>query len=397
MPAPRNAPTSLLSALVQRPLVTAAIVLGCAGIGVLQPVLHQREPVAEAVVLLSEAPTDQGDVDSRAFVRSQAAVARLPLATNLTAAATDAVQPDAEVDAAVIERGLRVSLAPGETGLVFRMRHSDPDVATYAADAAAYSYQRLRRAHLRAEAAAAVRRLDALSGSLAVLPAGLARESAREALARQRAVALVQQVEPDLGVVAVVPAELESRHARAALSGAAGLLAGLVPALVVGHALRTRDLTLASPIRGTAERAAHRLDLGGRQPVPLDVVTEVLGDTARGAATVAVLWRGSSTVPAQLATTARQPPVLLVPLTRDRSAALASLQSADAAVAVLRRGRHELGDSAQLRELLHVADVPLVLELRLPGRVVTAARRWQERVLRRLRATHPPSPLGGVA
>lgn len=395
MPGPRSPVTSLLAALVQRPLVTASILLGCAGAGGLQPVMHEREPVAEAVVLLSESVSGQGDVDGRAFVRAQAAVARLPLAGYLTAAATDAVHPDAQVGPEAVERRLRVSLAPGETGLVFRMRHRDPDVATYAADAAAYSYQRLRRAQLRAEATADLRRLDALRRSLSALPAGLARETAREALARQRAAALVQQVEPDLGVVAVVPAELESRRARGPLSVAAGLLAGLVPALVVGHALRTRDLTRAGAVPGTGQAAPHRLDLGGPRGAPLDVAAEVLTDAARGATTAAVVWRGSSAVPARLAGAVTRQHVRLVPVARDRSAALTALQGAEVAVAVLRRGRHELGDSAQIRELLRDAGVPLVLELRLPGRADELAGRWWERRPRRL-APRPTAPLGGL-
>lgn len=397
MPAPRNATTSLLSALVQYPLVTAALVLGCGAIGGLQPVLHQREPVAEAVLLLSESTAGQGDVDSRAFVRSQAAVARLPLATALTAAATDAVHPDAGIDVAAVERGLRVSLAPGETGLVFRMRHRDAEVATYAADAAAYSYQRLRRAQLRAEATATLRRLDALARSLSALPAGVARESAQDALARQRAVAQVQEVEPDLGVVAAVPAELDARRARLPLSVAAGLLAGLVPALVTGHALRTRDLALAAAARGSRVRAMHRLELGGRRAVPSQVVAQTIDDLAHGTRTVALLWRGGGAPPHQLATAGLSRRVLLVPVSLGRSAALTSLHQADAAVAVVRHGRHELGDLAVLRELLDAASVPLVLEIRLPGRVHVPARLREQRPVRRRRPLRRPRSLGGVA
>lgn len=394
MSAPPTEAPSLLAALTRRPAVTAAVLLATTALGGLLPLARPQEPVARATLLLVEPATGPGGTDGRAYVRAQASVARLPLVSVLTAFATDAVHPGAGVDLRVIEQGLRVSLADGETGLVFRMRHPDPQVASYAADAAAFSYQRVRRARLRAEATATITRLDAVDRSLLALPADLRREQARAAVAAQRAGALVQQANPDVGIVAEVPAELDDGGVRRPLSLASGLLAGLVPALALGHRLQVRSSRRAALGVPTPASRLGAVRVGRGADLNYDVLASLLPPRS----TVAVVSADSGPVFEQVMTELRRAaaaggrrvlltdPVsprhtdashedlvlLAVAGVLGRGEALAAVRTADAALVVTSEGRHRLQAMWGAQQLLATIAVPVLAEvvvrrrLRLP-------------------------------
>lgn len=282
-------------------MVTAGVLLVSTLLGGLLPLVRQPEPEARATLLLADpvllTAGTEGESDGRAYVRSQVFVAQLPLVAVLTTEAADAEHPEADLDLRQVEEGLRVGLAAGESGLVFRMRHPDADVARYAAGAAAYSYQRVRRAGLRARAAATVSRLDAVERALRAEPPGTRRDDARELVARERATALVQRTQPQLGIVAEVPAELEERDVRRPVALGSGLLAGLVPALALGHGLQVRAARRADRGRGAPAPPLGRHAVGA-QPDAVRLLGHLLPRGASGAPTVVAvlaLARGGQT------------------------------------------------------------------------------------------------------
>lgn len=390
-----SAAPSLLSALTGRPGVSAAVLLATAALSAVLPMARQQDPEARATLLLREPAVAEvgGDTDGRAYVRAQASVARLPLIAVLTTYATDAVHPAAGIDLGEVQQGLRVGLAPGETGLVFRVRHADPEVAQYAADAAAYSYQRVRRARLRAEAAAAVARLDAVDRSLRALPPGRDTERAREDVARQRAAALVQRTEPDLGIVANVPAELDDTRVRRPVAVASGLLAGLVPALLLGHLLqvRTAGRNARGLAAGTRRLGTLRIGRGasydvaaallpggaGRTAVVAVVATDPTPRCAAAARELAeaarALGRRVQVSDAGTAAGAGAPDadLVLVPVTGTfaRGRALEGLLRAETAVVVTPAGTRRTAALAVAQEQLAAVQLPVLVEL-------VVGRRW---------------------
>lgn len=225
-----------LQALVRRPGTTALLLLLGGLLGLLLPGLRQGDPVATVVVLLSPQAVATGtDVSPGQVTSEQADLASLSSVRLAAATAAQAQDPQGNLDVQQLRRRLVVTVPTGTQTLAITFRAPKVAAARAGAEAAAAAYVRIRSTQVVQQASRTLRDLDRLERALPTGPVD-ALAQARADLAQRRAAAVLAQTLPDSEVGTVLPVstshELPSGRGRGAL---AGLIAGLFPALVVGH------------------------------------------------------------------------------------------------------------------------------------------------------------------
>lgn len=222
-----RAPT-VVGALAGRPWLTVAVLGSGLAVGLCVPALAQKDPVATAAVLVQPHPA-QASSDTRRLLAAQATLARLPIVAQRTAARLPGY------DVRQVEDRLRVVVEHKTSTLEFAFQATDPVTAGRGAAAAADAFLEFRRQQVQDQAETALRLVASAQAELAAtVPSSRTRALQRE-LATVRATALVESAAPEPHMRVTGSPEIDDARISPVRAAAAGLLAGVFPALLLGH------------------------------------------------------------------------------------------------------------------------------------------------------------------